>query len=1205
MQEPQAERPAGPVASEHSRAPEPASLLAGHRRVLELVAQERPLLDVLDALTREIEAAAGNGMLASILLADEAGEHLRHGAAPHLPETYNAAIDGIEIGPSVGSCGTAAFRCEPVIVENVALDPLWADFRELAAAHGLAACWSHPILSGQGELLGTFAMYYPEPRAPGPGDLELVDTVTRTAAIAIERHLAAEERERLLEVEREARAEAEGARGMLEMLFAEAPALIGVTRGPEHFYVRANPPYLRIAGDRQILGKPVREAFPELDASFLEMLDRVYRTGEPVSVDEAYAPLDRRGDGTLEDVWFNFTYRPLRGVDGAVDGIYIHAVDVTEQVLARRRHVEAEERLRSAAAAGAVGTWVWDLGVDRIYADERLSAFFGVAPERARDGLPLADYTSAIHDEDRARVEAAIAHALETGEDYEIEYRVLGAEGRERWLLARGRAEHDERGRAVRFPGVVADVTARVEAERRLQVAQRQITAAVSAGRIGIWTWDATSDRLVADELLARLFGLDVEEAARGLPLERVVAAIDPHDRPRVEAAIATALETGGEYDAEFRVRDAAGAVHWIRGRGSVQPGTDGRASGLVGVGIDISADVALRESDERFRIFVAATADAVYRMNADWTVLRHLDGKDFIPDTHEETAGWLEKYIPPDDRDEVRAAIEEAIRTRTTFELEHRVLRLDGTPGWTFSRAIPILDEDGEIAEWFGAAADVTDRKAAELALRDSEAGSERQRRLYEAILANTPDLAYIFDLDHRFIYANEGLLAMWGRTWEEAIGRNCLELGYPEWHAAMHDREIEQVKATKQPIRGEVPFTGTFGERIYDYIFVPVVGPDGEVEAVAGTTRDVTELQERDAERAELLERERRARAEAERRAVAAQALRSIGEGVFLVDADGVVRLWNAGAEAITGIAEEAIVGKRLEQVVPGWRDIAERVPVGTKRRSSPTPQTLPLAVGTRELWLSLSGSRFAGGAVYTFRDVGKERELDQLRADLIATVSHELRTPLAAVYGAAVTLRRPDVSLTPERRGELLEMIETQTNRLAAIVEQTLVASRLESQELPVERKRVDPVGLARDAVRQVAADGVAVELAEAASPDEVVADGDKLVQVLRNLIENAVKYSEHRDRVEVRVDGSERRLRFSVTDHGIGIPAEEQERIFDKFYRVDPTMRSGVGGTGLGLYICRELVRRMDGRIWVESEPGAGSTFAFEIPVDQQA
>jgi PAS domain S-box-containing protein len=124
--------------------------------------------------------------------------------------------------------------------------------------------------------------------------------------------------------------------------------------------------------------------------------------------------------------------------------------------------------------------------------------------------------------------------------------------------------------------------------------------------------------------------------------------------------------------------------------------------------------------------------------------------------------------------------------------------------------------------------------------------ADSERRRRLYETFLENSPDLAYVFDLNHRFTYANKVLLEMWGRNWEDAIGKSCLELGYEPWHAEMHDREIDQIIATKQVIRGEVPFAGTNGRRIYEYILVPVLAPDGEVEAIAGTTRDVTERQQ-----------------------------------------------------------------------------------------------------------------------------------------------------------------------------------------------------------------------------------------------------------------------------------------------------------------------------------------------------------------------
>ena len=141
------------------------------------------------------------------------------------------------------------------------------------------------------------------------------------------------------------------------------------------------------------------------------------------------------------------------------------------------------------------------------------------------------------------------------------------------------------------------------------------------------------------------------------------------------------------------------------------------------------------------------------------------------------------------------------------------------------------------------GRARTASERQRNADALANVVAESERRRRLYETFLENSPDLAYVFDLNHRFTYANKALLNMWDCNWDDAIGKNCLELGYEPWHAEMHDREIQQVIASKQSIRGEVPFEGIYGRRIYDYIFVPVLGPDGEVEAIAGTTRDVTE--------------------------------------------------------------------------------------------------------------------------------------------------------------------------------------------------------------------------------------------------------------------------------------------------------------------------------------------------------------------------
>jgi signal transduction histidine kinase len=243
-----------------------------------------------------------------------------------------------------------------------------------------------------------------------------------------------------------------------------------------------------------------------------------------------------------------------------------------------------------------------------------------------------------------------------------------------------------------------------------------------------------------------------------------------------------------------------------------------------------------------------------------------------------------------------------------------------------------------------------------------------------------------------------------------------------------------------------------------------------------------------------------------------------------------------------------------------------------------------------------------------VYAFRDLTQDRELDELKAEFVSTVSHELRTPLAAIYGAAMTLRRHDFSVDEEQHEKLLGVIAHESERLATIVNDILWASRLEAQSLQFSIQSCDAVALARGVVD--AADAhrppeIELELRAPEDLPRVAGDPDKIRQILVNLLDNAIKYSPDGGEVEVELTAGETSVRFSVHDQGLGVPLGEQRRIFEKFYRLDPNLTRGVGGTGLGLYICRELVHRMHGRLWLVSprKDGRGSTFAFELPLAQ--
>jgi signal transduction histidine kinase len=333
---------------------------------------------------------------------------------------------------------------------------------------------------------------------------------------------------------------------------------------------------------------------------------------------------------------------------------------------------------------------------------------------------------------------------------------------------------------------------------------------------------------------------------------------------------------------------------------------------------------------------------------------------------------------------------------------------------------------------------------------------------------------------------------------------------------------------------------------------------------------------------------------------RAHAADALEFVDDGVFLVDRDEIVRLWNPAAAKTFRVRADRAIGRHAGESIDDWETLSARV------RSSRRAETLPLNVRGEERWIQASAARYPGGTVYAFRDLTQEHAIEQLRSDFVSTVSHELRTPLAAIYGAALTLQRDDVRLEESQRAGLLGVISGEADRLARIVNDILWASRLDSGQMGMAIESCDAEALAMQVVGALRTHvPESVQLAVDAEPGlpPVAADPDKLRQVLTNLVDNAIKYSPDGGHVYVLVTRVGNRIRFRVQDEGLGIPAAEQSRIFEKFFRLDPHMTRGVGGTGLGLYICRELVQRMHGRIGVNSDGRSGSTFWLELPVAQ--
>jgi PAS domain S-box-containing protein len=305
-------------------------LLEGQNRVLERIVRGDPLEQTLDLLLRFIEAECP-GMLASVLLLDADGVHVRHGAAPSLPAAYTAAIDGAAIGPRAGSCGTAAYRGEPVIVEDIDVDPLWDDYRSLAAAHGLRACWSTPIFDSRHRVLGTFALYFHMPARPEARHQALIAMATHTAAVAILKHRESEER---------ARAELEIRARQSQLAEAQSVAHLGsyqwdvVTN-----VVSRSDELLRIFGETGESFEPTLEGYlrrvhADDRSRTRDTIERAFRDGAPFEFEERII----RSDGAVRIL-------RSRGKWVSVDGVPVRLVGICQDIT-ERRHAEQQLRQR-------------------------------------------------------------------------------------------------------------------------------------------------------------------------------------------------------------------------------------------------------------------------------------------------------------------------------------------------------------------------------------------------------------------------------------------------------------------------------------------------------------------------------------------------------------------------------------------------------------------------------------------------------------------------------------------------------------------------------------------------------------------------------------------------------------------------------------------------------------------------------------------
>lgn len=625
-----------------------------------------------------------------------------------------------------------------------------------------------------------------------------------------------------------------------------------------------------------------------------------------------------------------------------------------------------------------------------------------------------------------------------------------------------------------------------------------------------------------------------------------------------------------------------------------------------------------LEDSERRFRALVTATSDVIYRMSPDWTVMGELDGRGFLPDTSEPISDWMNKYVHPDDHALVVSAIEEAIRNKSILQLEHRVLKSDGKPGWTFSRAVPMLNDQNEVIEWFGTASDITARKKIEEDLRITREELVRSKGLYEAVVGSTPDLIYIFNLNYRFIYANKALLNMWGKTEGEYYGCGLLELGYEPWHAEMHEREIDQVVATKKLIRGEVSFPhATLGRRMYDYIFAPVLDEKGEVRAVAGTTRDISDLK---------VAEDALKQSEVQFRTLT----QSLPQLIWTASPDGYCDFFNQKWIEYTGSSAPDSIGdgwtkyihpQYITQVFEKWQDalhtgisVIAEFPLRSKNGSYSWFYVVGNPIkddsGTIRKWVGALTNIESRKAVEESLEqlvTDRTKELQRSNDDLqqfAHVASHDLKEPVRKVKIFASRLEKEFGRELSDTASLYLKKIYSATDRMNNMIEGVLNYSTVNNLEQDFSNVNLTDIlrNIESDLEILIQQKGATVKYDQ---PPPFEGAPVLIYQLFYNLINNSLKFARKEAAPLITIssreilDNNKPFTEITLSDNGIGFPQEHAERIFNTFTRLNA--KDKYEGTGLGLALCKKIVERHGGSIRAQGEEGSGSSFIISLPV----
>ncbi|MDV6030903.1 MAG: PAS domain S-box protein [Phycisphaera sp. RhM] len=1124
-------------------------LLAGQNRVLELLSHGETLDEAISTLIDSIEQVDPD-VIASVLLLDD--EDCVHKLGRNqLPDDYNQAVEGQKIGPQAGSCGTCAYRGERVVVDDILTHSYWELYREFATRAGLRACWSEPIFSSAGEVLGTFALYYRTVRAPDDADLNRIHSLAHVAGIAIERKRAQD--------------------ALRTTQFSVDQSADGIYWvDPDANFIYVNEAAVRMSGYTrdELLQMSVFDVDPLFSRSQWGDLWRRADVSLPLVIESK----SRRKDGTEFPIELSLTLMHY-GDDQFMVGF---VRDITER---RRMHAELQQKTDQLEAIFAASPDIYfecdeDGRVVNFWKGNEAELF---RPPHEFVGKRVLEFIPAP---DAQRIHEALLQVSQNKVSVSVEYSLPMPQG-ERWFEAR----------LVTLPkdhvmAFVRDITERKVAETTIRVAEERWRSLIenSPGHISI------ADRNGVIQFVNRTTpdyeGLDV-----------VGKTYFDFTRKDQHEVLRRALET------VFRKRQPVVCElqdfedRWYeRYFGPMLE--DGEVTTVMLVSLEITERKQSKQTLANQKQLLEEAQMMVHLGNWEWDVqtnqltwsdeLYRIYGLD--PQQDEITFERFMEAVHPDYREAIQQDFQRTLETGEQFMQNERIRRPDGSERILLSRGHVIRDEQDQPIKLRGTCLDVTEQRYEEM----------RFRGLLEA----APDAMVIVDETGTLTLVNQQTERLFGYDREELLGQP-VELLIPQslrgGHVELRNGYFQQPSV--RPMGRGLDLRGVRkdgSEFSVEISLSPLATPIGIL--ITAAIRDVTQRKR--------AEDELRL---SEKRLSEAHRVGQIGSWEWDMTAD--TTWWSAELYRLCGVDPQQFTPSLesfFELIVPDDRQSVRNHAQATIEHGEPFEVEYRINLNdfhrfhvcTAELLRDDTGQprRLLG----TVRDVTEQRQLQrELRRSerlnslgtLAAGIAHEINNPMSAAWTAADTARA--VKGKPEKDDildESLDAIVSSVRRCKVIIDNMLRFAR----EASSAKEPHDLHSIVQNAVSTmeffVKHHMATLDVDLADDMPNVRVNASEIEQVLVNILRNAVQ-SGQRTLVSVRTERNEQGISVRVTDNGKGIPEEHLERIFDPFFTHQETAK----GTGLGLAISHGIIEDHGGTIDVESHVGEGTSFTVTLPL----